>query len=95
VKKPWEFDNPVCAEVGHQLFYLDDRDDIGVDRLPDNMSDYRKAQSMCTSCVHQFDCAEWGIKKERHGVWGGLTPHDREQIRKKRNILLQEELSHI
>lgn len=93
--KPWEFDNPVCAEIGHQAFYLDDRDDPDIAHLPDNMTDYRNAIALCNSCPFQMDCAEWGITKERYGVWGGLTPDERTMIRRKRNIFLNEELSRL
>lgn len=81
---PWEFDQPLCAEVGPYYFYLED------DGLPFSTNDLQKVKSFCGNCVHQFDCAEWGIKKERFGIWGGLNPKEREKIRRKRRVRLSE-----
>lgn len=82
--KPWEFEQPLCAEIGVELFYSDDRDDIKPKAKI--LGDYNAARSICGSCVHVSECAEWGIKHEVHGVWGGLSPQDREAIRKRRGI---------
>jgi hypothetical protein len=84
---PKTFEKPLCAEVGYQFFYIDDEDDKTVNPRTANSS-YTIAIKICHSCVHQTDCAEWGIRKERWGVWGGLTPTDRNRIRKNKNITL-------
>jgi hypothetical protein len=44
--------------------------------------------SICGKCVHQSECAEWGIKNERYGIWGGLTHGKRARIRTERNIVI-------
>lgn len=80
LKPPWEFDNPVCAEIGPYYFYLED------DGIEYSRNDAQKVRSMCNSCIHQSDCAEWGIAKERFGVWGGLTPKERSLIRRRRRV---------
>lgn len=85
---PWEFDQPLCAEVGPYYFYMED------DGLPFSSNDMQKVRSFCNSCVHQSDCAEWGIQKEKFGVWGGLTPRERQNIRRRRRVrLIGEEVS--
>ncbi len=38
------------------------------------------ARSICGKCIHQAECAEWGIHNERYGIWGGLTEAHRKQI---------------
>lgn len=86
---PQNFENPLCAEVGTQFFFLDDDDDDTINPETANVS-YNIALSICKKCIHISDCAEWGIRRERWGVWGGLTPYDRSQIRRKRNITLRE-----
>ncbi len=53
----------------------------------------KSAKSICHSCQHIVECAEWGIRKETHGIWGGLTDSDRRKIRKERRITLEEEQS--
>jgi hypothetical protein len=35
------------------------------------------AKSICRTCPHKAECAEWGINNERYGIWGGLTQKDR------------------
>lgn len=86
MKKPWEFESPVCAEVGTELFYLEEELDV-----PQSFNDYQKAKSLCDTCVHQEDCAEWGILMETHGIWGGLTPKERQLIRRRRRIYVRQE----
>jgi WhiB family redox-sensing transcriptional regulator len=78
---PWQFDNPLCAQIGLELYYKDE--DIEDDRALVH-GEQTKAINLCKSCDHQFDCAEWGINRERWGVWGGLTSRERQNIRRKR-----------
>jgi len=84
-KLPWEFDQPLCAQVGAELFFQEDRDDKkpGMSEI-----DYNVARKICHSCVHKVECAEWGIQHEVHGLWGGLTPQDREKVRRNRKIVV-------
>lgn len=85
-KKPWQFDQPICSQVGVELFYIDDRDDVRPKVAV--LADYNIARKICDSCVHKIDCAEWGIEHEVHGLWGGLTPQERAKIRKNRGIVV-------
>ena len=78
---PWQFNNPLCAQIGLELYYKDE--DVEDDRALVH-GEQTKAISLCKACDHQFDCAEWGINRERWGVWGGLTPRERQNIRRKR-----------
>ena len=42
-------------------------------------------QSLCASCIHQSDCAEFAINENiQHGFWGGLTAEERQHIVKVR-----------
>ena len=83
-KRPWEFEEPICAEIGNIYFYLDDKDE----RDPNSISDYNIAKSLCSQCLHRVDCAEWGIYNEAHGVWGGMTPKERAYQRQIRGLRL-------
>ena len=85
---PWEFEEPLCAEVGVEIFYTDDKDDMRVD----SMSTYAMASSICRKCVHIGEFAEWAIKNELFGFWGGLTPKDRTNIRRRKRISVNIEL---
>lgn len=81
-RKPWEFVNPNCSKVEVNVFYIQDIDEDS------DTSDYdhKQAKKLCSACSYQVDCAEWGIMYETFGIWGGLTPRERIQIRRARNI---------
>jgi hypothetical protein len=84
-KEPWTFNQPLCAEVGASFFYLEDKDDRSI--LP-SVSDYAVAKQLCNSCVHVSECGEWAIKYESFGFWGGLSPEDRNVIRRRKGIVV-------
>lgn len=87
LKKPWTFEQPICREIGGEMFFAADLDDP--DEIDSNISNVQEARKVCSSCMHQIDCAEWGIHHEKFGIWGGLSPRDLTQIRKNRNIVLE------
>lgn len=82
VTPPWEFENPVCAEVGTEIFFSKDYDEVNGTTLPQDT--YKDAKKLCQSCEHVAECAEWGIRYENFGVWGGLSPADRKNLRARR-----------
>jgi WhiB family redox-sensing transcriptional regulator len=45
-----------------------------------------QAVEACKACPVVKECAEWSIKHEIHGYWGGMTAHERAQIRARNNI---------
>jgi hypothetical protein len=85
MREPRFYENPYCADVGGDFWF------------PEKENGYlyakemEMAKSICGMCPHQTECAEWGIKNEVHGIWGGLAPRTRANIRTKRNIILREE----
>ena len=82
LRRPEEFESPSCATVGGD-FWFPEKD----------ASKYENqfAKTICASCPHKIDCAEWGIYKENFGIWGGLTDMDRRPIRRKRGIRVNQE----
>ena len=85
---PATFDNPLCAKISPIHFYVDEDDEIV--RPEVSNKSYDTAIETCKKCSHATDCAEWGIKKEKWGVWGGLTPQERVKIRRRRKISLRD-----
>jgi len=84
MREPREFENPLCSQSGGDFWFPEP----GLGATPETIY----ARSICNSCVHQVECAEWGIHNERHGIWGGLSEFQRKQIRRQRNIqVLREE----
>jgi hypothetical protein len=45
---------------------------------------------ICANCPVKVECAEFAIKHERFGFWGGLTAMERNSIRHMKNIPLEE-----
>lgn len=43
---------------------------------------YREAKKICNACPVQSLCLEFAlVNYEAHGLWGGLTPKDRQRLR--------------
>ena len=89
-REPWRYEQPLCAEVGTDLFYLEDKDEVS--SIP-RVSDYDNARKICNSCAHISECREWGINNEVHGFWGGLNPKERQIIRRKLKIIVIEHIT--
>ncbi len=87
LREPHTFESPLCAEIGAEFFY--DEDDNTIDK-ESVITSQRIAKSICAKCQHAADCAEWGLYRERWGIWGGLTPKERIVIRQNRRITLKE-----
>lgn len=51
----------------------------------------RAIREICEWCPMREPCADWGIRHETHGYWGGLSPADRRKIRRKRGRPLQSD----
>lgn len=41
------------------------------------------AKSLCAECPVKAQCAEYGIRWERQGIYGGISPRERQKIRTK------------
>lgn len=85
LRRPSEFESPLCAEIGGD-FWFPEKEKGAVSQV-----EAKFAKSICRSCIHKTECAEWGIRKEVHGIWGGLVDSDRRIIRRQRRIRLIEE----
>ena len=85
MREPREYENPLCAEIGGD-FWFPERDN------PENrkLLDPSYAKSICRSCTHKTECAQWGIKNERFGIWGGLTEYERTLLRTRSNIRVKD-----
>jgi WhiB family redox-sensing transcriptional regulator len=78
MRSPREFENPLCAQVDGDIWF------------PEKGNDAKDAKAICARCSHRTECAEWGIRHEAHGIWGGLNGRDRQLIRRKLNIILDQ-----
>jgi hypothetical protein len=85
MREPRFYETPSCATVGGD-FWFPEKEKGGLSN-----TDIRTAKSICGSCIHKSECAEWGIAKETYGIWGGLTADDRKYIRRQKRISIEEE----
>lgn len=47
--------------------------------------DYRVAKAVCVTCPVRWDCLDEALaNREKHGVWGGLTEHQRKRLMRRR-----------
>jgi hypothetical protein len=86
---PWKYEEPLCAEIGAELFYIEDKDEVVVGQ---RLNAYVEAKKICSSCAHLKECGDWAVQNEKHGFWGGYSPEERKQIRSKLNIILKEDV---
>jgi WhiB family redox-sensing transcriptional regulator len=41
----------------------------------------QKAKDICTSCAVRTECLDFALRvREPHGIWGGLTEHERRRL---------------
>ena len=80
MRGPWNFEEPRCKGVDTEMYYPVE--------ASTHFPEKKLIVSICGSCVHQAECADWGIRHERFGIWGGLNETQRKEIRKQKNIVL-------
>ena len=83
-----------CAGMDGDMFYDDMTVHESVTEYGYYTSTAPKQHAMlrrvCANCPVKVECAEFAIKHERFGFWGGLTAMERHSIRSMKNILLEE-----
>ena len=85
MREPRFYENPACATVGGDFWFPEKSDGTS------NSVEMLMAKSICNRCPHRIECAEWGVEKERYGIWGGLTEKQRRLVRQQQNITLRGE----
>ena len=85
MREPSQYEAPSCATVGGDFWFPEK------EQGQMTLADGQYAKSLCRSCLHRRECAEWGITKENFGIWGGLSPRERFRIRQQRGIRLNQE----
>lgn len=71
----------LCAQVGGDEWFPDGENG------PDVAAMYERARRVCRRCEIKTQCAEWAlINDEKHGMWGGLSPKERQGLRRQRKL---------
>lgn len=76
-------ENALCTQVGVEVYFPEPGVSAGFE--------IEEAKRLCARCYFKSACAEWAIHHERHGIWGGLTPRERQRIRAERGISIDGE----
>jgi WhiB family redox-sensing transcriptional regulator len=78
LRPPWEFEKPLCAEVGSDIFFPEKEEG----KVYAGM-----AKKICANCIHKIECLEWAVvANEKFGIWGGVTERNRRVLRKRRGF---------
>ena len=64
-------DQAACSGMNGDLWFLDDK-----------TGSYGEARAVCRTCPVRPDCLTYALEnKINHGMWGGLNPVQRRQLR--------------
>ena len=59
--------------------------------LDDQTGSYREARAVCDACPVRVDCLQWALDSHTdHGMWGGLNPNERKQLRRRQQLGLHD-----
>jgi WhiB family redox-sensing transcriptional regulator len=65
-------DDALCAQVDPEAFF------------PEKGGSNRDAQAICAKCDVQAQCLVYALKhNEQYGIWGGLSKHERDQLKRR------------
>lgn len=70
----------LCTQVPHELFFEYET------RTKSGREDVQDLKKLCSNCPRLNECAEYAIKHELYGFWGGMTEQERIAYRKKFKI---------
>ena len=68
-----------CAGTSPDLFYAPLVSDGGSKYYP--VALYAEAKKVCAGCTVKAECLEWGMEDIHYGVYGGLSPLERRNLR--------------
>jgi hypothetical protein len=61
-----------CADIEDKDLFFPDNRTQEAERL-------HQLKAICSSCIHEKECLEYALEKQIiHGIWGGLTPTERD-----------------
>jgi hypothetical protein len=74
ITPPAWMDDGACVQIGPGLFYPHEGSSVS--------NPYAEAKAVCATCPVQVQCLEYALEvDDRHGVWGGLAPRERAELR--------------
>jgi WhiB family transcriptional regulator, redox-sensing transcriptional regulator len=80
---PRLFEHAQCRGIDTEVFYpAQEKFELSEERYI--------TERLCGNCPVKEACLEWALVHERHGIWGGTTPHRRKFIRKAYRWMLND-----
>ena len=83
-----------CAGFDTEMMYKDAED-------LEDYSDWERKQlyatlkKICSNCYFVTECYNWALHHEAYGIWGGTTPRQRSDERKRLGIKLDDPYSRV
>lgn len=75
-----------CRSVGTDSYYPDETSRI----------DNAVLKNLCVNaCAMYAECYEWSLHHEGWGFWAGMTNGERRAVRRTRNIIYSDPMSHV
>ena len=69
-------DDALCAEVGTEMFF------------PEKGGSVRPAKRICGDCPVSAQCLQYALDEHiEWGIWGGLSPQERREVRRGKSRL--------
>lgn len=78
MKKPWQFEGASCTGMETD-FYFPEQNKISQENL--------LAKKICETCIWKKECLTYALHFRVMGIWGGTSLKQRDEIRKKLNII--------
>jgi WhiB family redox-sensing transcriptional regulator len=73
-------DRGACRDVDPELFFS-----VGTGLLTKQQT--ARAKMVCWGCSVRLDCLRWAQHHgQDHGVWGGLDPDERRELRRSHTV---------
>lgn len=85
----WQ-DEAVCREIGGDIFYPDVGDPNENGRYTaKSFGEWKQAKAVCRGCPVRAECLKYSLEMGEYvfGVWGGLSPSERQGLTKKMKAL--------
>ena len=82
---PWKF-HAACSQADPDAWFPDHDGDSTVPGLWEINSDGRAitAKQVCHRCPVKAECLQEALdRREQHGIWGGLTTRERQQLMRR------------
>lgn len=70
-----------CRGPGSTLFYPP----VGSETRPERERREHQAKAICAGCPVLAPCRDFALEiREQHGIWGGMTEHERQAVLERR-----------